>query len=51
MRERLVRRREALAEVCEKLDDPKVEFSPAVVGAGTAFYQTVVAAGHEGVMA
>ena len=51
MREALVRRREMLAEVCEKLVVPEVEFSPAVIGAGRAFYQTVVAAGHEGVMA
>ena len=46
-----MRRREVLAEVCEKLDVPEVEFSPAVVGAGTAFYQTVLAAGHEGIVA
>ena len=51
IREPLVRRREMLAEVCKKLDVPEVEFSPAVIGTGSAFYQTVVAAGHEGVMA
>ena len=51
MRESLLKRREVLAEMCEKLDVPEVEFSPAVIGAGTAFYQTAVAAGHEGVMA
>jgi bifunctional non-homologous end joining protein LigD len=51
MREPLVQRREALAELCEKLDLPQVEFSPAVIGAGSAFFETVVAAGHEGVMA
>jgi len=28
-----------------------VLFSPALIGAGTAFYHKVVAAGHEGVMA
>jgi len=51
MREPLVRRRELLIEVCQKLKVPEVEFSPAVIAAGTAFYQEVVAAGHEGVMA
>ena len=51
MREPLVRRREVLADVCEKLDVTEVEFSSAVIGAGTALYQAVVAGGHEGVMA
>ena len=51
MQEPLVRRREMLAEVCEKLDVPAVEFSHAVIGAGTTLYQQVVAAGHEGVVA
>src|SRR5262245_48953545 len=51
MRAPLLRRREVLAEVCEKLDVTEVEFSPAVIGAGTMLYQTVVTAGHEGVMA
>ena len=51
LREPLVRRREMLAAVCEKLDVPAVEFSRAVIGAGTTLYQQVVAAGHEGVMA
>jgi len=51
MREPLVRRRDALAEVSEKLAVPEVVFSPAVIGAGRAFYHKVVAAGHEGVMA
>ena len=46
-----MRRRQALAELCQKLAVPEVVFSPAVIGAGTAFYQTVVAAGQEGVMA
>ena len=30
-----------LAEVCEKLDVPEVDFSPAVIGAGSAFYRLV----------
>ena len=51
MREPLVRRRELLIEVCQKLKVPEVKFSPAVIAAGTAFYQEVVTAGHEGVMA
>ena len=51
MRESLMRRREPLAELCEKLDVPDVVFSPGVIGAGTAFYHKVVSAGHEGVMA
>jgi ATP-dependent DNA ligase len=51
MQEPLARRREMLAEACEKLAVPEVVFSPAVIGAGRAFYHKVVAAGHEGVMA
>src|SRR5262245_23126142 len=46
MREPLVRRRDALAEVSDKLAVPEVVFSPAVIGAGRAFYHRVVAAGH-----
>src|SRR5262245_47123280 len=51
MHEPLVRRRELLAEACEKLGVSEVESSPAVIGAGIALYQTAVASGHEGVMA
>jgi ATP-dependent DNA ligase len=51
MREPLVRQREALAEVCNELPVPEVMFSPAVIGAGTALYHQVVAAGQEGVLA
>jgi ATP-dependent DNA ligase len=51
MRVPLVRRREVLAEVCKKFDVPEIEPSCAVIGAGTALYQAVVAAGHEGVLA
>jgi hypothetical protein len=46
-----LRRRLVLAEVLEKFDVLEVAFSPAVIGAGTAFYDRVVAAGQEGVMA
>ena len=51
MQEPLVRRREMLADVCEKLDVPKVQFSHAVIGAGIALYQTALASSQEGVMA
>jgi ATP-dependent DNA ligase len=51
MREPLVQRREVLAEVCERLDAQAVLFSPAVIGAGIALYQTALASGQEGVMA
>ena len=51
MQEPLVRRREMLADVCEKLDVPEVQFSHAVIGAGIALYQTVLASSQEGVMA
>ena len=51
IQEPLVRRREVLAEMCGMLHEPEVVFSPAVIGAGTALYRKVVAAGHEGVVA
>jgi ATP-dependent DNA ligase len=51
MQEPLVRRREMLADVCEKLEVTEVEFSSAVIDAGTALYQAVMAGGHEGIMA
>jgi ATP-dependent DNA ligase len=51
MREPLVRRREVLAEICEKLRAPEVECSPAVIRSGIELYQAAVVAGHEGVMA
>ena len=47
MREALVRRREVLAEVCQRLDGV-VAFSPALIGAGTALFQAAVAAGRNG---
>jgi ATP-dependent DNA ligase len=50
MQETLVRRREVLAAVCQRLD-VVVVFSPAVIGAGIALYQTALASGQEGVMA
>ena len=51
MREPLELRRGVLAAAWEKLHVTEVEFSPAVIGGGTALYQNVLAAGHEGVMA
>ena len=51
MREPLVRRREVLAEVCEKLDAAEVQFSPAVIGSGMALYTAALEEGHEGVVA
>ena len=51
LREPLARRREVLAEVCQRLDASDVQFSVGVIGTGTAFYQAAVALGHEGVMA
>jgi ATP-dependent DNA ligase len=49
--EPLARRRDVLAEVCQRLDAPAVRFSEAVVGAGTALYAAAVAHGQEGVVA
>ena len=51
LHERLVRRREVLAELCRRLDMADVQFSVGVVGAGMALYEAAIAQGHEGVMA
>jgi len=51
LHERLVRRRELLAEIVECLDVPEVIFSVGVVGTGTALYAAALAQGHEGIMA
>jgi len=51
LREPLRQRRELLAELCARGAVPGVLWSAGVVGAGTAFYQAVVASGHEGVVA
>jgi ATP-dependent DNA ligase len=37
--------------MCETYAVWQVEFSPAVIGTGVAFYHQVIAAAHEGVMA
>jgi ATP-dependent DNA ligase len=49
--EPLARRRELLVELCATLGAPGVQFSAGVVGRGQAFYEAVVAQGHEGVLA
>ena len=45
------RRRQLLAEVCDRLDLAHVQFSAGVVGPGTALYVAALAQGHEGLMA
>jgi ATP-dependent DNA ligase len=44
-------RRAALQELLADLGEPGLVFSPGVVGAGRAFFDLVVAQGHEGMMA
>ena len=51
LHEPLQQRRQLLAEGCAGLDVPQVVYSAGVVGAGQAFYEAVLAAGHEGVVA
>ena len=51
LHEPLERRRQVLSEVCARLQEPWVQFSAGVEGRGRAWYEAVVAAGHEGVMA
>jgi ATP-dependent DNA ligase len=49
--EPLQRRREALQELLQRLQERYVVFSQGVVGAGRAFFDAVVAQGQEGMMA
>ena len=49
--EPLQRRREALQELLQHLQERYVVFSEGLVGAGRAFFEAVVAQGHEGMMA
>jgi ATP-dependent DNA ligase len=49
--EPLARRRDLLAEVCQRLEAADVRFSAGVVGRGMALYAAALAQGHEGVMA
>jgi bifunctional non-homologous end joining protein LigD len=51
LQEPLVRRRERLRELLDKVQEPLLAYSDGVVGAGREFFARVVAAGHEGVMA
>src|SRR6516225_6706747 len=51
LREPLLRRREVLAETCQRLDAADVRFSEGVVGQGKALYADALAQGHEGVLA
>jgi ATP-dependent DNA ligase len=51
LHEPLMRRREALAEACQRLDEADVRFSEGVVGQGRALYAAALAQGHEGVVA
>jgi ATP-dependent DNA ligase len=51
LREPLLRRREVLAETCQRLDAVDVRFSEGVVGQGKALYAAALAKGQEGVMA
>ena len=46
-----IRRREALQELLQRLQERYVVFSEGVVGAGRAFFAAVVAQGQEGMMA
>jgi bifunctional non-homologous end joining protein LigD len=47
----LVRRRELLRELLDPVNVPLLAYSDGIMGAGKAFFDKVVAAGHEGVMA
>ena len=51
LHEPFVRRREVLAELCQRLEAVDVHFSTGVIGAGTALYEAALARGHEGIMA
>jgi ATP-dependent DNA ligase len=49
--EPLARRREVLAEACQRIGVAEVHFSEAVVGQGKVLYAAALARGHEGVVA
>ena len=51
LREPLRERRARLAALCAEVPLPEVIFSAGVVGAGRAWYEAVVAQGHEGMVA
>jgi DNA ligase D-like protein (predicted ligase) len=51
LEEPLLHRRALLRELLDEFKDPHLAYSDGIVGAGKAFFDKVVAAGHEGVMA
>jgi bifunctional non-homologous end joining protein LigD len=51
LKEPLIHRRSLLRELLAQVNDPLLAYSGSIVGAGRAFFDHVVAAGHEGVMA
>ena len=51
MKEPLMHRRDLLRVLVEEMNDPLLAYSDGIVGAGKAFFERVVAEGHEGVMA
>ena len=51
VQEPLARRRDVLAETCQRLDTTRVRFSEAVVGQGIALYAAAVAQSYEGILA
>ena len=51
LKEPLLRRREMLEQLCQRLDAVDVALSVGVVGQGRALYAAALAQGHEGVMA
>ena len=51
LKEPLVRRRALLRELLDQVNDPLLAYSGSIMGAGRTFFDQVVAAGHEGVMA
>jgi ATP-dependent DNA ligase len=51
LREPLRERRARLAALCAELPLPEVIFSAGIVGAGRAWFEAVVAQGHEGIVA
>jgi bifunctional non-homologous end joining protein LigD len=51
LKEALIHRRDLLRELLDQINDPLLAYSDGIVGAGKAFFDKVVTAGHEGVMA
>jgi ATP-dependent DNA ligase len=51
LKEPLVHRRALLRELLDQIKEPLLAYSDGIVGAGRAFFDRVMAEGHEGVMA